>query len=363
MSNNKRTVFNRNNQGHNMKHYPLFFGDSLGLSDSVNITHKSINELKEQQRSQSWYPTEVPLIQDKMDMLHSPKGVVDIMTLTIGWQSQQDSIAGRSIGALLLPHVTNPECEAMIAEWCRIEVVHWETYQHIIKQVMPNPDNALLDIYNNEETYERSKPLIKVFDEVYNMPLTLPMEEKKKRMAKLLSTILAMEYISFMASFCVTFAIGETNRFAGVAENVRLICRDEICHSRMSYEVIKAQKKFDGWQGVYDSVKEEVEDILKSIVEGELAWSEYLFSEGRSVVGLTEDLLKDVVLYHANVVYRMLDIKNPFKVIENNPATFMNKWIDSSNVQFAPQELVHGSYRQGAISDDVSDDDDLDFNF
>ena len=139
-----RTVFNENNTGHITKSYPMFFGDSLGLMDTVNVVNKEIESLKEKQRGGRWYPTEISLSQDKQDMEVAPKSIVDIMNLAISWQHTTDSVAGRSIGAMFLPHVTNSEAEAMIAEWTAIELVHGEAYAHIVKQTRLNPDHNLL---------------------------------------------------------------------------------------------------------------------------------------------------------------------------------------------------------------------------
>ena len=60
-----RTVFNESNTGHITKTYPMFFGDSLGLVDTVNVVNKEIEMLKEKQRGGRWYPTEISLSQDK----------------------------------------------------------------------------------------------------------------------------------------------------------------------------------------------------------------------------------------------------------------------------------------------------------
>lgn len=50
------------------------------------------------------------------------------MNLAISWQHTTDSIAGRSVGAMFLPHVTNSEAEAMIGEWSAMEFI---TLKHI----------------------------------------------------------------------------------------------------------------------------------------------------------------------------------------------------------------------------------------
>lgn len=358
-----RTVFNDKNTGHITKQYPMFFGDSLGLLDTVNIVNKEIEDLKEKQRSFRWYATEINLSQDKQDMLTAQPEIVDLMNKTISWQHLTDSITGRSIGAMFLPHVTNPQAEIMISEWSNIEFVHGEAYIHIVKQTNPNPDKAILDTYSNINILNRSADLIITFNQLYNMSHDTPLEEKKRILAKVLSVVMTMECVSFMASFAVTFAIGKQGYFQGIVETVSGVARDELLHTRMSYALIKAMKEVDGWQAVFDSVKQDVQRMVVDIVNKELKWCEYLFSEGRGVLGLSESMLKDTVLFFANTVFTLLELDNPFKVVLENPCKFMEEYIDRSMMQFASQEIQHMSYRQGSVKDDVDEDVDLDFNF
>lgn len=357
-----RTVFNENNTGHITKSYPMFLGDNLGLVDTVNVVNKEVESLKEKQRGSRWYPTEVSLTQDKLDMTLAPKAVVDIMNLAISWQHTQDSVAGRSIGALLLPHVTNTEAEGMIFEWGCIEIIHGEAYIHIVKQTRMNPDEAIKETYNNIRVLLRSKKIVEVFNTLYNMPQDLPLRDKKKIIAKVLVTIMAMEIISFMSSFCVTFAIGELKWFAGIVETVSTICRDELLHGRMSYELIKAQKFVDGWGDIYEEILDDLSEIIHSITLGEMEWNKYIFTDGRSLPNLTTEQLNDVNLYFHNVVCSLVGVENKYKVVKVNPCShIMEKYVDRSLLQFAPQEMQHTGYRQGSVVDDLDDDMDLDF--
>ena len=358
-----RTVFNESNTGHVTKSYPMFFGDSLGLVDTVNVVNKEIDTLKEKQRGSRWYPTEINLSQDRQDMLTAPKEIVNTMNIAISWQHTTDSIAGRSVGAMFLPHVTNSEAEAMIGEWSAMEFIHSEAYSHIVKQTRLNPDEALLETYNNIRVLHRSKKIIEVFNSLYNMDSSLPLYEKKKIMAKVLCTVMAMEVISFMSSFAVTFAIAEQGWFQGIAETVSMIARDELLHGRMSYELIKATRDVDGWKDIYSEVVEDISDIVHSITKGESEWNRYLFSEGRNLRNLTLETLDDTNLYFHNFVCSLIGIDNKFKVVDENPCKFMDKYIDRSLFQFANQEIQSGSYRQASVIDDLSDDIDLDFTF
>lgn len=359
----KRTVFNQNNTGHLTKTYPIFFGEDLGMYDSVNIINKRIEQLKELQRSMAWYPTEVSMSQDRLDMQRTDRDTSELMVKTIMWQSMTDSIASRSIAALMSPHVTNSEADCMISEWSRMEFIHSEAYLHIIKQVMPNPDEVLLEAYRDLKIRARSQTLIEVFDDIYNMTHNTPLQEKKERMAVFLATLMFMEGVSFMSSFAVTFAIAETGVFQGISETVSMIAKDEITHSLMSYELIRACRDDDGWGEVFKKVKPKIKGIFDELVKSEEEWTDYLFSNGRNVVGLNAETLKGCVHYYAQTCYNIMGLEAPFSPVEENPCSYMSNYLDRSLTQYAPQEIQHGSYRQGSIQDDVEDDADLDFDF
>ena len=182
-------------------------------------------------------------------------------------------------------------------------------------------------------------------------------------MAKVLCTVMAMEVISFMSSFAVTFAIAEQGYFQGIAETVSMIARDELLHGRMSYELIKATRDVDGWKDIYSEVADDISEIIHSITQNESEWNQYLLSEGRELRNLSLETLNDTNLYFHNFVCSLIGIENKFKIVTENPCTFMDKYIDRSLLQFAPQEIQNGSYRQASVVDDLSDDIDLDFNF
>lgn len=360
----ERSVFNERNKGHITGQYPIFFGDSLGVGDTINITHKRIDDLKELQRAFFWSPTEINLEQDRQDLLTVDPVAADLMTKTILWQSMQDSIVGRSIASMLAPHVTNTEAETMILEWARIESIHMEAYLHIVKQVFPNPSQIMKDIYNNVEVKNRSEKIIKIFDDLYNMHHSEDIEAKKRKMALGLATLLILEGTSFMSSFAVTWSVAEAvDGFAGIAETVSLISRDEQIHSVMSYELIKACKESDGWEYVFEDIQEDIRQVLDDVVRGELNWNKYLFSGERKdgILGLTKELLDNTVLFFANTAYKMLGIPNPYKIVEELPLPVVDKYLDRSLIQTANQEIQTGNYVIGQVVNDITKTTNLNF--
>lgn len=352
------TVFNTNNTGHLTGHLPAFLGDDMGVGSDVDVTFPRIDQLKDLQRSLFWSPNEVSMTADRNDVLKADKVALELMTLNIKFQQGLDSVASKTIGAMLLPHATNPEVVGMVNEWSRMEQIHMESYSYIIRQVFDDPREIIKEIYDDIEIHSRIETVTDVFDEVYNMEKSEPLETKKRKIALALVALLAMEGVSFQSSFSVTFQVAEaTKLFAGIAETVSKICNDELIHSVMSYELIQATLR-DGWGYVYDDLQEEIGAILDAVVVSELNWVDYLFSHGREagVLGLNIDNLKEQVYFFADNAYQMLDIKNPHTVPKDIPIKSFDKYADRSTIQTANQEIQNTSYLVTSVENDVTEE-------
>jgi ribonucleoside-diphosphate reductase beta chain len=356
------TVFNKENKGYLEKKYPLFFGDDLGIFDTINVQYPEIEELYQLQMSQIWNENEVDLTQDRMDMLGLPTEVVDLMVKTIGWQTVADSVASRSIAELLLPYCSNDTLQGMLTAQSLFEVIHSRTYSHIIKQTFVDPNQMLEDIYNNTQTLVRSEVIVKAFDSLQALPKDASLEDKRKALILAFTALFALEAIAFMASFAVTFAIVETDVFQGIGALVALICRDEVLHTRMDYTVLDILLRDKEWVETIGEAKGDIKAILNSVVSQELNWSDYLFSEGRQVIGLSSELLREYVLHMAKPVYDAMGVSFDFESVDENPLPYMVKYIDPSKMQSAAQEINITSYNVGVINNDTSGLD-LDFDF
>lgn len=354
------SVFNANNKGFETNKYPLFLGEDLGLFDTINVAYPELEDLYQKQVSQIWNENEVSLSQDKQDMINAPKDVVDLMVKTISWQFLADSVASKSIAGLLMRYVTNSELEGMINAWSFFETIHARTYSHIVKQTVVNPNQVLRDTYNNVDIVSRSEAIVKAFDQLESLPITATIEEKRRAIALAFAALFALEAIAFMSSFAVTFAIAETGIFQGIGSLVTLIARDEVLHTRMDYAILNILKQSPEWLETFSQLSGEIKDVLDAITKQEVKNATYLFSEGRQVIGLTAELLQEYTLYMAKPLYDALGIPFDFQVIEKNPCSYMDKYIDSSKMQVAPQEIQLTAYKIGSVKDDT-DELDLDF--
>lgn len=355
------TKFNANNKGHLTKHYPLFLGDDLGVLDTVNVAYPELEKLYQDQLSQIWNEFEIDLSQDKVDMLKLPKDTVDLMVKTIMWQTVADSVASRSILETLGKWVSNPELMNLLTLWSFFEVIHARAYSHIIKQTFVDPNDMLEKLYQEAEVLQRSEVIVATFDKMSEMTLADGEDAIRKQIILTITALFALEAIAFMSSFAVTFAITETNVFQGIGKEVTLICRDEVLHTRMDYTILDILKRDPDMSPLLVEYKDDIKNILDSVVDQELNWATYLFSEGRAVLGLNEKLLQQYTLHMAEPLYSALGITFDYQQVRENPLKYVEKYIDSSKMQSAAQEIQITSYKKGAIKDDTAGLD-LDFD-
>ena len=347
------TVFNAKNQGYVTKKYPLFMGEQLGLFDTVNVAYPAIEKLYQQQLAQVWNEHEVDLTQDRMDMLRVPKETADLMVKTLSWQHLADSVAAKSIAALLIPFCTNSELEGMLTIQSFFEIIHSRTYSHIVKQTFVDPNKMIEQTYNDVGVLLRSEAIVKAFDELESLPKDAPTQRKKEVLLKVLVALFALEGIAFMSSFAVTFAITETDVFQGIGALVAKIAADEALHTRMDATVLDVILKDLEWKNTFEQSKSELKVIVDAVVNQEMQYAEYLFSEGRNVIGLNAALLKEYTLYMAYPIYKFLGLNFDYQVIEENPLPYMAKYIDPSQMQSANQEIQNTAYNIGVIENDT----------
>lgn len=342
----KRTVFNAENTGHLTGNYPLFFGDELGLTDTITRPYPVLEDLYQAQLAQIWNEFEVDLTQDRQDMLSADPELVETMQFTILWQSLADSVASRSIASILSPYISNADLEGWYNIVQFFETIHSRTYQHIIKQTFVDPTKAISDCYANMEVLKRANVLVEAFDNIIALDENSSEEDKKEAVYLGLAALYMLEGLNFMASFAITFGIvNNASVMAGIGENVRMICRDEMLHALGGREIWKILEKQD--PETMNRIRPKLQELYDAIVQGEYDWTDHLFSDGRSVPRLNADLVKQYVDYMGQPIAETLKVK--CKTVDKNPLPYMDKFIDTSKVQNAMQEKQSGSYLINAI--------------
>lgn len=374
----KYTTFNQ--QNNNPLVEPMFFGNPVNVARYDQQKHQIFEKLIEKQISFFWRPEEVDVSKDRVDFQGLSDSEKHIFISNLKYQTLLDSVQGRSPNIALLPIVSLPELETWIETWSFFETIHSRSYTHILRNLFTDPSDIFNDIVMNDEIKRRATDISKYYDDlifatqlwqtqgegthtVNGETHVINMRELKKKMYLCMNSVNALEAIRFYVSFACTFAFAERELMEGNSKIIRLIARDENLHLTSTQHIINlwAKGKDDPEMAeIAEECKEEARAIFMNAVEQEKQWAEYLFQHG-SMIGLNKDILCQYVEYIANHRMAAIGFDQPFEV-KSNPLPWMNNYLNSDNVQVAPQESEISSYLVGQIDSEVSADDFDDFD-
>ena len=352
-------ILNLENDGWKTGKYPLFLGQELGLHDTINRPYPEIFNTYKLLKSIDWSEDEVNLKESRADFLTCDKMSYDVMIKTLSWQWELDSVASRSIIAIFAPFISNSDLNQLLIRISDTECLHTTTYSEIIRQCISDPQVVIEELVNNEAITKRSSKVTKIFSELKLLGAQYTLDRNSINPKKLRKAILrgvvalyCLEGAEFMASFACTFALAERDLFMTVAALVQKIMIDESLHARADAMILEILLRDPVWAEDFESMKGEMQGLLDEIYAQEVEWSRYIFSEGRSVVGLTTGLLTEWVQFKMQDIYDNLGLIMPFARVENSPLPWMERWMDIDNQQVAAQETDVTNYRLNSVIKD-----------
>jgi ribonucleoside-diphosphate reductase beta chain len=343
---------------------PLFFGDKPGLIDSVNKQYPEIWNLYKKMKSLDWDENEFDYSSCTRDFNTCDKSTYDMMIKTLAWQWEADSVASRCIAPVFAPFITSTE---LWAAWQRIsdnEVIHALTYSEIVRNSFENPSEIVQEILSVGESVDRLVDIEVALANTYTcaheyalLPedaVISPDDFNRYYDSVIMGTVAlwCLERIKFIASFAVTFGICETGMFMPIGKAVQKIFQDEFeIHCELDRAILNIEFATQRGKDSFNRNKEAIKKILDSVVESERQWIEYLFSDGRELVGIDSNKLFMWVLYNAKELYTYFGIDCVHEFPEKNPIPFLDTWMNISKTQASPQEEKIGAYMIGQIKD------------
>ncbi|WP_369854906.1 class Ia ribonucleoside-diphosphate reductase subunit beta [Candidatus Thalassolituus haligoni] len=372
------TTFNRNE--FDTFSQPMFFGEHVNVARYDQQKHKIFENLIEKQLSFFWRPEEVDLTNDRKDFLDLPEHEKHIFISNLKYQTLLDSVQGRSPNVAFLPVVSLPELETWIETWSFSETIHSRSYTHIVRNIVPNPAAIFDDITRNEHITRRAISVTRYYDSFIELSnyyqqlgegshtingqiVEVNMHELKRRLYLTLVSVNVLEAIRFYVSFACSFAFAERAKMEGNAKIIKLIARDEALHltgTQHMLQIIARGQDDPAFANIAEECKPDVIRIFAEAAQQEKEWAEYLFKDG-SMIGLNKDILCQYVEYITNQRIAALGFDRIFDA-RSNPLPWINSWLNSDNVQVAPQESEISSYLVGALDSEVDTNDLGDFD-
>ncbi|MBW5289251.1 MAG: Ribonucleotide reductase of class Ia (aerobic), beta subunit [Candidatus Ruthia sp. Apha_13_S6] len=358
---------------------PMFFGDSVNVARFDKQKFEIFEKLTEKQLSFFWRPEEIDVSKDKIDFAKLLPNEKHIFISNLQYQILLDSVQGRAPNIAFLPIVSLPELENWIETWSFSETIHSRSYTHIIRAIVNEPGVVFDDIMKTDEIIQRAESVSKHYDalikctQAYLLHGTgkIKVQEKevsidlyclKRQLYLTIMSVNILEAVRFYVSFACSFAFAERKVMEGNAKIIKMIARDEALHLTGTQHMLNLMSngKDDlDMQKIAKECQNEVITMFREACEQEKNWAEYLFRDG-SMIGLNAQILKQYLEYITNVRMKALNLSPIFDEC-TNPLPWINHWLDSDNVQVAPQETEITSYLVSAI-DNTLDEQDSDFN-
>ena len=354
---------------------PMFLGNSVNVARYDQQRFIAFEKLIEKQLSFFWRPEEIDVSKDRADWQSLTASEKHIFISNLKYQTLLDSMAARSVNAVLLPLVSLPEVETWVETWAFSETIHSRSYTHILRNLFTDPSEVFDDIVVNPAILKRATSIAKYFDlviittqllqsqgegsyEVNGETIEVSERKLKERLYLAVCSVNALEAIRFYVSFACSFAFAERELLEGNAKIIKLIARDEALHLTGTQHILNnwlSGKDDPEMKEISEQLRDQGLQIFLDVVEQEKEWAQYLFKDG-SMIGLNAEILNQYIEYTCNQRLAAIGYDAPFS-IKSNPLPWMNAYLVSDNVQVAPQESEISSYLVGQVDSSVSSDD------
>lgn len=242
--------------------------------------------------------------------------------------------------------------------------LHSATYSEILRNSFDNYDTIIAEVLSIKENLSRLEVVSNILDETYikSHQYALGMIPNDQDLYNTIYlfciAMLGLERIQFIQGFTNVFAIvAQSKMFIPIGEAVQKICKDEFeNHVRGVKTILEIESRTVRGQIARKSQEEKIKWIISEICNAEKTNAEFIFSEGRELVGLDYELSCKSIDYNSQDVYDFLKLELPFERIKKNPVSFMDKYVNMDSFQGSPQEARKSQYLLGAVVNNTPDD-------
>lgn len=342
----------------------IFLGEANGLFDTINKNHPKIWEIYKNLKSLDWDELEFQFKQCNVEFKTRPASIVDRMIKTLGWQWEADTSAANSVISVMAPFLSSSEAQAAWTLITANEVVHAATYSEIVKYGFDDGNTIMSTVLAEKRSLERLTTITKVMGAckrvAYEYALgQRPNDQETYNHAYLMTVaLLILERVQFMASFAITFAIGETQAFMQIVEAVKRICQDEFeVHVEMDKAVLLNEHQTERGKIARVQTLPMVRQMLTDATRQEHDWVDYMRMDEDPLTGLNGKYLKQWVNHCVGDVCEFLEIEGPSGLVipKKNPLGYMATYMDLSKTQGSAQEQLLGAYKVNVMTRDDAD--------
>jgi len=277
-------------------------------------------KLYQQGCSNSWFPKEIPLAQDKQEfdskISDMEKHYIKYM---LGFFCTAESLVANNISYALYKHITDPEQKLYLLRQAYEEANHTVTFLYIIDSLGLNRAE-IFDMYKTVPEIGAKKD----FEEKFTIDLFQKEEISKQDLFRNLFGFYAiMEGLYFFSGFLIGLSFGRRQMLKGVASLFQYILRDETVHLGFGMQAMRQLIKEDPAL-LTDSLKQELVELMKNAVELESNYATVAMPEG--ILGMNKNYYLQYCQYIADRRMTALGLDAIYRVA--NPAPWLATQTD-----------------------------------
>lgn len=340
----------------------LFFGQPLGLMDTINVHYPQLERLYKKVKSLDWDETEFDFEPCRIEFLKMGSVMAQPMIRQIGWQWETDSMVARMLAQIMGVFLTDGPASDLYLEIARQEIIHGRTYGEIVKFSFDDPNVVMSEIMEIKEHRQRLVTVAKVFREAYIASHELALGIRKRDQetfeifVRFVFALFLTERGSFMNSFPITFSYGEGDMLMPICKAVQKICQDEYESHALAgaYLLDIIMSTGEGITAMYNNrnlfstMLHELHAVEKNNFDFLLCGQDRLFDKPlRDFERWVDSCFGDIA--------KFVGIQTQFEVPKGNPLPWMKNWVNISNIQAALQEEKNGAYLLGMVKRDDRD--------
>lgn len=342
----------------------LFLGQPGGLLDTIHRPYPELFRLFEELKASDWKHDEFDYSTCIAEFKTCSASIYRMMIRTLAWQWEGDSCAARGLADILIPLCTATETRVGYGRIVDNENLHALTYSEIVRGSFDDPSVILSEILRVREAHGRMAVVGEIMEQARLASLewqttgvrTAQIEEA---VVLLVCAVYLLERVQFMASFAVTFGICELGLFEPIGAAVQSICRDEYTnHVPFGEWVFKYLMQSEWARRAFQAIRPKLIRAIVELLRNEMAWVDYLHSDGDELPGVPAQKFKDWTLYGGRSVcvsfgvLQEVEMELGVTMPQTLPLNYMRDWIDINEKQSSPQEQDNNQYLVNTVSTD-----------
>lgn len=289
------------------------------------IKYEWAYKLLEQAVANTWFPHEVPLMEDLAQWKNMSAEEREAVTLFMGFFNPAEFRVNQSITQGMMPFISAPEVLMYLTRQMWEEVNHSMTFEHVLETFPIDRERAYKLHTDLPGMAAKEEFLLDHVEALQNGAIDIESTEGLQKFVKnVVATNIVTEGIWFYSGFMLALSFRQRNLLKNFGALIDWIVRDESIHLKFGIHLILTVLD-ENPQIVTDTFAEEVKEMIKTAVELEERYNRELLPEG--ILGLNADYVMQYVKYVADRRLEELGFEPIYKV--TNPAKWMSTATDT----------------------------------